>query len=125
MSASRILVVDDNLLNVELAVYLLQTAGFVVESQADSTAALHHVEQFQPALILMDIQMPGIDGLTLTRQIKGDPATRGIVVLAFTAYAMHGDEERLRAAGCDGYLSKPISVSTFVDTVRASLPAAV
>jgi CheY-like chemotaxis protein len=125
MSASRILVVDDNLLNVELAVYLLKSAGFVVESQADSTAALQHVVQFQPELILMDIQMPGIDGLTLTRQIKGDPATCGIVVLAFTAYAMHGDEERLRAAGCDGYLSKPISVSTFVDTVRASLPAAV
>jgi CheY-like chemotaxis protein len=125
MSAPRILVVDDNLLNVELAVYLLQTAGFEVQSQADSTAALQHVVQFQPELILMDIQMPGIDGLTLTRQIKGDPATRGIVVLAFTAYAMHGDEERLRAAGCDGYVSKPISVSTFVETVRASLPAPV
>jgi CheY-like chemotaxis protein len=96
-----------------------------VDSVGDATAALQRVAQFKPDLILMDIQMPGIDGLTLTRMIKGNPATRGIVVLAFTAYAMRGDEERMRAAGCDGYVSKPITVSTFADTVRASLHAPV
>jgi len=78
---------------------------------------------FEPDLILMDIQMPGMDGLELTRLLKADARTRPIVIVAFTAYAMKGDEAKFRAAGCDGYLSKPIDVATFAEQVRAYLVA--
>jgi len=118
----RVLVVDDNALNIELARAVLAADGFEVESAADATEAALRIQQFRPALVLMDIQLPGIDGLTLTRQIKADPATRGIVVLAFTAYAMKGDEAKMLQAGCDGYLSKPIDVASFAAAVRARLP---
>lgn len=121
--APRVLVVDDNPLNIELARAVLRADGFEVEVAADAAEAALHIRQFRPALVLMDVQMPDVDGLTLTRQIKADPATRDIVVLAFTAYAMKGDEAKLLQAGCDGYLSKPIDVGTFAAAVRARLPA--
>jgi CheY-like chemotaxis protein len=123
MDAPRVLVVDDNLLNIELASCLLLADGFEVDSVADPRLALQRVASFRPEVVLMDIQMPGIDGLTLTRQIKADPAMCHIPVLAFTANAMRGDEERMRQAGCDGYLSKPIEVSRFAAQVRAHLRA--
>ena len=123
MSTPCVLIVDDNAINIELASFVLDAAGFKVESVQDPTLALTHVAQSRPDLILMDIQMPGIDGLELTRRLKSDPATRDIVVVAFTAYAMKGDEARLRAAGCDAYVSKPIDVATFAQTVRAYLGA--
>jgi two-component system, cell cycle response regulator DivK len=122
MAKPRVLVIDDNLLNIELASCLLLADGFEVESVADPRLALLHMASFRPEVVLMDIQMPGIDGLTLTRLIKSDMTMRHIPVLAFTANAMRGDEERMRQAGCDGYLSKPIEVSRFAAQVRAHLP---
>ena len=120
----RVLVVDDNPLNVELAVAVLAADGMQVEVAADAAETALRMAEFKPELVLMDIQLPGVDGLTLTRQIKADPATRHVVVLAFTAYAMKGDEARLLSAGCDGYLSKPIDVSSFAAQVRRWLPRA-
>ena len=121
-AAPRVLVVDDNALNVELVRFVLGAAGFDVASAADAAQALVVLPSFDPALVLMDIQMPGMDGIELTRRMKADAATRHIVVVAFTAYAMKGDEARLRADGCDGYLSKPIDVKTFAAQVRSLLP---
>jgi CheY-like chemotaxis protein len=120
---TRVLVVDDNELNLELARFALADAGFEVASALDAAQAHLRIADFAPELILMDIQMPGVDGLTLTRRIKSDAATAHIVVVAFTAYAMKGDEAKMRAAGCDGYISKPIDVRTFAQRVRACLPA--
>ena len=121
MSAKRILIVDDNASNLRLAGYVLTGAGFLVETALDAARATALLGHFQADLILMDIQMPGTDGLTLMRQFKADAAVRHIPMIAFTAYAMKGDEARLRAAGCDGYLSKPIVVATFAAEVSAFL----
>jgi len=121
VSAPRVLIVDDNEMNVELAKFVLETDGFDVESAVDAIEALERIPEFLPDLILMDIQMPGMDGLELTRQLKADPARKGILIVAFTAYAMRGDEARMRAAGCDGYLSKPIDAPTFAARVRSFL----
>ena len=120
----RVLVVDDNLFNLELASYVLAADGLAVATAGDADEALCRIADFQPDLILMDIQLPGMDGLTLTRQLKADPATRPILVVAFTAYAMKGDEAAMRAAGCDGYLAKPIDVARFAAQVRGLLGAA-
>ena len=115
---SRVLIVDDNPPNIALAGYVLNAAGFQVDSAGDGAQALIRIAARRPELILMDIQMPGVDGLELTRRLKADAATRDIVIVAFTAYAMKGDEARMRAAGCDGYLSKPIDVATFAASVQ-------
>jgi CheY-like chemotaxis protein len=120
--ASRVLVVDDHFFNLELASFVLLADGLDVATAADAEQARAAVARFQPELILMDIQMPGMDGLTLTQMLKADPATNHIVVIAFTACAMKGDEQRVRDAGCDGYLSKPIDVGLFASQVRAWLP---
>jgi two-component system cell cycle response regulator DivK len=98
---------------------VLQADDFVVETASNAQEALQKVASFQPRLILMDIQMPGMNGLELTQLLKSDPHTRGIVIVAFTAYAMRGDEAKMRYAGCDGYLSKPIEVDKFAQQVRA------
>ena len=108
-------------MNIELASFVLSAGGFTVVSAANADDAAMLAMAFRPDLILMDIQMPGVDGLTLTRRLKADPATRHIVVVAFTAYAMKGDEAKMRAAGCDGYIAKPIDVATFAATVRSRL----
>lgn len=123
MTPARILVIDDNPMNVELVRFVLESAGLACEVVHDAGRALEHIAASRPDLVLMDIQMPGTDGLELTRQIKADPATRDIIVVAFTAYAMKGDEARMRSAGCDGYLSKPIDVASFADRVRTYLRA--
>ena len=123
MSAPCVLIVDDNAMNIDLVSFVLDAGGFKVESVQDPRLAVAHIAQSRPDVILMDVQMPGIDGLELTRRLKSDPATRDIVVVAFTAYAMKGDEARLRAAGCEAYVSKPIDVATFAQTVRAYLGA--
>jgi two-component system, cell cycle response regulator DivK len=124
MNPPRILIVDDNAMNVDLVSFLLAADAMQVESALDAAQARARIAAQHPDLILMDIQLPGVDGLELTRQLKADPATRPIVIVALTAYAMKGDDERMRAAGCDGYIAKPIEVSTFARQVRSFLAAA-
>lgn len=118
----RILIVDDNEVNVELATFLLARSGMQVSAALEAQRALELVESFDPDLILMDIQLPGRDGIELTRHLRSRLLSRPLVIVAFTAYAMKGDKERFLAAGCDGYIAKPIDVATFVDDVRALLP---
>jgi two-component system, cell cycle response regulator DivK len=112
MSGAEILIVDDNPVNLKLAHLLLAGEGHSVRTAADAEEALEVLKVFRPRLILMDIQLPGMDGLELTRRLKADPATRHITVLGLTAYAMKGDEEKILAAGCDGYIPKPIDTRT-------------
>ena len=125
MNAPRILIVDDQPMNIELAKFVLDADGMAVDSAADAGQAMAAIAACRPDLVLIDIQMPGIDGLALARSLQHDPATRAIVVVAFTAYAMKGDEAKMRAAGCDGYIAKPIQVASFAATVRALLDAGV
>ncbi len=103
-----ILVVDDNPTNQKLLLYLLSAKGFEVQTASDAKSTLAVLQGFHPRIILMDVQLPDVDGLTLTRQLKAAPETRDIAVIAVTAYAMKGDEQRAREAGCDDYISKPI-----------------
>ena len=118
-AAPRVLVVDDHPMNVDLVSFLLDADGIAYEVATDADQALARLDAFRPDLILMDIQLPGMDGLELTRRLKAGPGTRGIVVVAFTAYAMKGDEAKMREAGCDGYVSKPIDIATFAARVRS------
>jgi two-component system cell cycle response regulator DivK len=118
MDLTRVLVVDDNEMFTEMATFVLSAAGYVVEAASDASRALATIPVFLPDLILMDIQMPEIDGIELTRRLKADPATRHIVVVAFTAYASKGDEHGLKAAGFDGYVAKPVNVMTLAAEVR-------
>lgn len=120
---AKILVVEDNPANMTLAVTLLESAGHAVLSATDAEAGVTMARAEQPSLILMDIQLPGMDGLEATVLLKGDDATRGIPVIALTALAMKGDEERIRAAGCDGYIAKPMRYKEFLATVAAQLAA--
>jgi two-component system cell cycle response regulator DivK len=113
---STILVIEDNPTNMTLAVFLLQSAGHTVLSATDAEAGLTLAREAHPTLILMDIQLPGMDGLEATALLKGDEATRAIPVIALTALAMKGDEERIRAAGCDGYIAKPMRYQEFLAT---------
>ena len=108
MPGEPILIVDDNAANLKLARVLLQGEGYAVRTAIDAEDALRQLSTFKPRLILMDIQLPGMDGLELTRRLKSDPGTKDIVIIALTAYAMKGDEEKARAAGCDGYVAKPV-----------------
>jgi CheY-like chemotaxis protein len=108
MSPESILIVDDNAVNLKLARVLLEAEGYAVDVATDAEEALELLASVRPRLILMDLQLPGMDGLELTRRLKADPATRSIVILALTAYAMKGDADKVRAAGCDGYIAKPI-----------------
>lgn len=121
MAGETILVVDDNPSNSKLARILLEEEGYVVHTAADANEALELVQRISPRLILMDVQLPGMDGLELTRRLKSNDATRGIVILALTANALKGDEERTRAAGCDGYASKPIDIEQLTQMVARHL----
>jgi two-component system cell cycle response regulator DivK len=118
---ATILVVEDNPANLKLATFLLESAGHTVLSAKDAEAALTLARAEHPSLILMDIQLPGMDGLAATALLKSDAVTRDIPVIALTALAMKGDEERIRAAGCDGYIAKPLSYRDFMATVSATL----
>ncbi|MEP7324322.1 MAG: response regulator [Gemmatimonadota bacterium] len=118
---ARVLVVEDNPANMALASFLLESAGHTVFGAADAEVGLTLARDEQPDLILMDIQLPGMDGLEATALLKDDPATRPIPVIALTALAMKGDEERIRAAGCDGYIAKPMSYQDFLAIVAAHL----
>jgi two-component system cell cycle response regulator DivK len=121
---ARVLIVEDNPTNLTLATFLLQSAGHTVLSATDAEAGLTLARAERPNLILMDIQLPGMDGLEATAQLKGDDVTRDIPVIALTALAMKGDEERIRAAGCDGYIAKPMRYQEFLATVAAQLARA-
>jgi CheY-like chemotaxis protein len=116
-----VLIVDDNPTNLKLLSYILSSQGYDVRTASDAASALAALQARRPDVILMDLQLPGMDGLELSRALKADPATRGIVILAVTAYAMKGDEERVRAAGCDGYIAKPIDTRTFPALVASYL----
>lgn len=121
MAHESILVVDDNPTNSKLVSFLLKAAGYPVRSVASADEALAAVATEVPQLILMDLQLPGMDGLTLTRQLKRKPETQTTVIVAFTAYAMLGDEERALAAGCDAYITKPIDTRTLPAKIRELL----
>ena len=123
MNRPRVLIVDDTPMNVILAQEVLRADDFEVASAADGQEAVQQIRAFRPDLVLMDIQLPGVDGLELARGIKAEPATQHIVVVAFTAFAMRGDEAKMRAAGCDGYVSKPIDVNKFAAQIRSMLPS--
>jgi CheY-like chemotaxis protein len=117
LSNEPILVVDDNPANLKLVRILLSGEGYDVRVAADAEEALSVLRGFRPRLILMDLQLPGMDGLALTARLKAEPATRDIEIIALTAYAMKGDEERARAAGCDGYITKPIDTRVLPEIV--------
>jgi two-component system, cell cycle response regulator DivK len=118
---ATVLVVEDNPTNLTLATFLLQSVGHTVLSATDAEAGLTLARSDRPNLILMDIQLPGMDGLEATAELKRDEATRAIPVIALTALAMKGDEERIRAAGCDGYIAKPMRYQEFLAMVAAQL----
>lgn len=121
MSPPRVLVVDDNMANRALTTFVLDAAGLEVATAIDAETAMAEVAGFAPDLILMDIQLPGLDGMALAGRLKAEPVTQHIVIIAFTAFAMKGDEARMLAAGCDGYIAKPFDVVTFAATVRGYL----
>ena len=121
MEGTSILIVDDNTQNLKLARVVLANEGFDVYTASNAEDALHLLRTITPRLILMDIQLPGMDGLELTRRLKADPATRAVRVIALTAYAMKGDDEKAFAAGCDGYITKPIDVERLPVVVSSYL----
>lgn len=121
MAGEPILIIDDNTQNLKLARVVLTDGGFEVRTAIDAEDALHVLQTFRPRLILMDLQLPGMDGLALTTQLKADPRHAETIIIAVTAYAMKGDEEKALAAGCDGYITKPIDVVRLADQVRAFL----
>jgi CheY-like chemotaxis protein len=119
----RILVVDDNFAGVLLVRSVLELEGFVVDSADSSDEVMERLKDHLPDLILMDVQLPGQDGLSLTRQLKADPVTAAVPIVALTANAMPEDREQAFAAGCLGYISKPIDTRTLGDQIREYLPA--
>lgn len=121
MAGELILVVDDNPTNLKLVKIILEDEGYDVRTAADAEEALRLLETLEPRLILTDIQLPGMDGLELTRRLRADERTKGVAIVAVTAYAMKGDEARILDAGCDGYVSKPIDVDELPRVVAAQL----
>ena len=124
MSNKRILLIEDNAVNRRLAQFLLKSRGYEVWEATSAPEAFAALRERRPDLILMDIQLPEVDGLTATRHLKADPATSDIPVVAVTSYAMKGDEARAREAGCSGYVTKPIDKTLFLDTVEKVLAEA-
>ena len=122
--SAQILIVDDNLTNLKLVAYLMRSKGYEVTTAVDADSALEAIRATKPEVILMDLQLPGIDGLELTRRLKKDPATRDIKIIAVTAYAMKGDQDKAMAAGCDDYVTKPIDTRTLPETIARHLSEA-
>jgi two-component system cell cycle response regulator DivK len=118
---AKVLIIEDNAANMTLATFLLQSAGHTVLSASDAETGLTLARDQQPDLVLMDIQLPGMDGLEATAFLKSAALTRDIPVIALTALAMKGDEERIRAAGCDGYIAKPLAYKDFLVTIATHL----
>lgn len=121
MAGERILIVDDNATNLKLVAYLMKASGYTVDTALDAESAIEVIRMNPPDVILMDIQLPGIDGLELTRRLKADAATRDIVIVAVTAYAMNGDQAKARAAGCDDYITKPIDTRALPEAIARHL----
>ena len=118
---ATILIVEDNAANLKLVTLLLERAGHAVLQAKDGEEGLRLAREAGPDLVLMDIQMPGIDGLEATRRLRADPATAGLRILALTALAMRGDDERILASGCDGYIAKPFRYQELLQQVAAAL----
>ena len=123
MAKGRILVVEDNDMNMQLVEFLLEEGGYDIlkATSGEEALALTRSGAGPPDLILMDIHLPGMDGLSVVRAMKSDEATRRIPILALTAHAMRGDRDRFLEAGCDGYISKPIDVKTFISAIEGYL----
>lgn len=121
MVGERILVIDDNPTNAKLARLMLQAEGYDVRTVTDAENALAMLDDYEPCLVLMDIQLPGMNGLELTRRIKSSERFRHLPILALTAYAMAGDEARALDAGCDGFISKPVDTTTLPGAVASIL----
>jgi two-component system cell cycle response regulator DivK len=121
---ATILLVEDNETNMKLSLFLLESADHTVITAMNAEVGLTLAREQKPDLILMDIQLPGMDGLQATTLLKADEVTRDIPVIALTALAMKGDEERIRAAGCDGYIAKPLDYKAFLATVKTHLEQA-
>jgi CheY-like chemotaxis protein len=119
--SSRILIVDDNPVNLKLAADVLEAAGFAIDRAVDAEQAQRVLDSTVPDLILMDIALPGMDGLTLTRILKADSRFEDIPIVALTASAMKGDDQKAFAAGCKSYITKPIDTRKFVQQVQAFL----
>lgn len=119
--AKTVLVVEDNELNMKLFHDLLEAHGYEIVETRNGFEAIDLARKHRPDLILMDIQLPEVSGLDVTKWIKEDEELRSIPIIAVTAFAMKGDEERIRQGGCEAYLSKPISIAKFIETVKAYL----
>ena len=120
-SPSLVLVVEDNEVNQLLTASVLEREGFAVDLARTSSEAMERIRTHRPDVILMDVQLPGMDGLSFTRKLKADPVTAAITIVAVTAHAMAGDREQTLAAGCAGYISKPIDTRTFGRQIREFL----
>jgi two-component system cell cycle response regulator DivK len=118
---SRVLIVEDNDINMSLSTFLVESAGYAVIGAADAEAGIRMAREQLPDLILMDIQLPGMDGLEAIGVLKKDPSTRAIPIIALTALAMKGDEARIRASGCDGYIAKPMRYQQFLAVIASVL----
>ncbi|HEX8617076.1 MAG TPA: response regulator [Thermoanaerobaculia bacterium] len=124
MSERKILVVEDNDMNMQLVEFLLEEGGYAIlkaTSGEEALALTHDGAGLEPDLILMDIHLPGMDGLSVVRAMKADARTANVPILALTAHAMRGDKDRFLEAGCDGYISKPIDVKTFIASIERYL----
>jgi len=115
--AKTVLIVEDNDLNMKLFHDLLEAHGYATLQTKDGLEAVRLAREHRPDLILMDIQLPEISGLEVTKWLKEDPDLSAIPVIAVTAFAMKGDEEKIRQGGCEAYIAKPISITTFIETV--------
>jgi CheY-like chemotaxis protein len=124
MIGAKVLIVEDNPVNLRLAQFVLERKGFAVTKAANASECFAQLEKGVPDLILMDIQLPGEDGLSVTRKIRANPKLKRIVIVALTAHAMTGDREKILAAGCDGYLAKPMDPQRLAGEVDAYLRAA-
>jgi CheY-like chemotaxis protein len=121
VSGEKILLIEDNAVNRDLTEFLLESQGYQVREAATAEEAFEILKTELADLIVMDIQLPGMDGLEATKKLKEDPATRDIPVVAVTSYAMKGDRQSAAAAGCVGYITKPIDKTTFLQEVAAHL----
>lgn len=121
MTAGRVLIVEDNPVNLRLAQFLLEKRGFTVRKAGNGTECLTEMAQELPDIVLMDIQLPGEDGLAVTRKIRSDPRLAHVIVVALTAHAMAGDREKILGAGCDGYIAKPVDPQSLAGEVARYL----